>query len=52
MVPAHLSHVRLRALLAAVDRDAHAVNQQTVLAERIISAIQSRATSRTAVCGQ
>ena len=36
----------LRASLAAVDRDAHAVNQQTALAERIISAIQSRATSR------
>lgn len=36
----------LRASLAALDRDAHAVNQQTALAERIISAIQSRATSR------
>ena len=36
----------LRVSLAAAERDAHAVNQQAVLAERVISAIQSRASSR------
>jgi hypothetical protein len=42
----------LRASLAAGGRDAHAVNQQAALAERVISAIQSRGSSRASVANK